>query len=92
MLKNVPFLAGANRIAVATHERYDGSGFPHGLKGDAIPLGARIICAANAYDELISGIGQPAVKPGRAIEILMNERRAEFDTLVVGALRKLHLS
>jgi putative two-component system response regulator len=92
MLKNVPFLAGANRIAVAAHERYDGAGFPHGLKGDAIPLGARIICAANAYDELISGIGQPAMKPGRAIEILRTERRAEFDTLVVEALRKLHLS
>jgi len=89
MLKNVPFLAGANRVAIAAHERYDGTGFPHGLKGDAIPLGARIICVANAYDELIMGIGQPAAEPARAIEILSTERQSEFDPLVTEALRML---
>jgi response regulator RpfG family c-di-GMP phosphodiesterase len=90
MLKNVPFLAGANRVAVAVHERFDGTGFPHGLKGDAIPLGARIICVANAYDELVHGMGQSAVDPERAIDILAIDRRSEFDPLVVDALRMLH--
>jgi putative two-component system response regulator len=90
MLKNVPFLTGANRVAIAAHERYDGTGFPHGLKGEAIPLGARIICVANAYDELISGVGQPPAEPARAIEILSTERKSEFDPLVVDALRMLH--
>ena len=90
MLKNVPFLAGANRLAIAAHECYDGTGFPHGLKGEAIPLGARIIGVANAYDELVSGMGQPAVEPARAIEVLSTERQSEFDPRVVDALRMLH--
>ena len=90
MLKNVPFLAGANRVAIAAHERYDGTGFPHGLKGDAIPLGARIVCVANAYDELISGVGQPPEQPPRAVDILSTDRKSEFDPLVIDALWMLH--
>ena len=57
MLKNVPFLAAANEIAVSAHERYDGSGFPRGLVGEEIPLGARILAVADVYDELVSGVG-----------------------------------
>jgi response regulator RpfG family c-di-GMP phosphodiesterase len=86
MLKNVPFLAAANDIAVSAHERYDGTGFPRGLAGEKIPLGARILAVANAYDELVSGIGGPAVSVDRALEILSVERIAEFDPVVIGAL------
>ena len=89
MLKNVPFLVAANRIAVASHERYDGSGFPHGLRGDAIPLGSRIVCLANAYDELVSGIGRAPVSGAEAVEILAGERASEFDPVVLGALKIL---
>jgi putative two-component system response regulator len=89
MLKNVPFLANASEIAVASHERYDGSGFPRGLSGEAIPLGARIIGVADAYDELVSGIGDRPVGPARAVEILSVERIAQFDPLVIGALTML---
>ena len=88
MLRNVPFLAAANAIAVAAHERYDGSGFPHGLKGDEIPLGARIIGAANAYDELVSG--PPALSPSAAVEKLTTRDANAFDPLVLGALKILH--
>jgi response regulator RpfG family c-di-GMP phosphodiesterase len=89
ILKHAPFLAAASEIAVAAHERYDGSGFPHGLTGEQIPLGARIIGVADAYDELVTGVGGPAVPPARAIEILSTERAAEFDPLVLGALKML---
>jgi response regulator RpfG family c-di-GMP phosphodiesterase len=92
ILHHAPFLAAASEIAIATHERYDGSGFPYGLTGDAIPLGARIIGLANAYDELTSGIGRRAVTPVRAIEILSTERAPEFDPLVLGALKMLQPS
>jgi putative two-component system response regulator len=92
MLKNLPFLAAANEIAVASHERYDGSGFPRGLKGEAIPIGARIIAVADVWDELVSGIGDTPVPPAHAIEIMTVERLAEFDPLVVGALTMLLLS
>jgi response regulator RpfG family c-di-GMP phosphodiesterase len=92
MLKNVPFLAAANEIAVAAHERYDGSGFPRGLKGEAIPIGARIIGVADAWDELVSGIGGTPVAPAHALEILSVERLVQFDPLVVGALTMLQLT
>lgn len=89
ILRNVPFLAAATQIAVATHERYDGSGYPHGLRGDQIPLGARIVGVADAYDELVSGDGHPPVAPSHAVEILSTEREGEFDPLVLDALTKL---
>lgn len=89
MLKNVPILAAANQIALASHERYDGTGFPHGLRGDAIPLGARVIGLADAYDELVSGIGDEPVSPARAIEVLSTERRAQFDPAALEALKAL---
>jgi response regulator RpfG family c-di-GMP phosphodiesterase len=89
MLKNVPMLTAANQIAVATHERFDGSGFPHGLRGQQIPVGARIIAVADAYDELFSGIGHDAVSVGRAIEILTTERQSQFDSNVLSALKTL---
>jgi 2-oxoglutarate ferredoxin oxidoreductase subunit beta len=54
--------------------------------GEKIPLGARILAVADAYDELVSGIGSPAVSVDRALEILSVERIAEFDPVVIGAL------
>jgi len=92
MLKNVPFLAAASEIAVAAHERYDGSGFPRGLKGEEIPIGARIIAVADVWDELVSGIGGTPVPPERALEIMTVERLAQFDPLVLGALTMLQLT
>jgi response regulator RpfG family c-di-GMP phosphodiesterase len=92
MLKNVPFLAGANEIAVAAHERYDGSGFPRGLKGEQISIGARIIAVADVWDELVSGIGDTPVAPAHALEIMSVQRLAQFDPMVVGALTMLQLS
>jgi response regulator RpfG family c-di-GMP phosphodiesterase len=90
MLQNVPFLAAANELALAAHENWDGSGFPRGLRGEAIPLGARIISVANAYDELVSGLeGRPSVAPAAAIDLLSGARAAEFDPLVLGALKML---
>lgn len=89
MLKSVPILVAANQIALASHERHDGSGFPHGLRSDAIPLGARIVGLADAFDELVSGIGYEQVSPLRAIEILSGERAAQFDPAVLAALAAL---
>lgn len=89
MLTHVPFLVAASQIAIAAHERCDGSGFPHGLAADAIPLGARIVAVADAYDELVSGVGNSPVSPERALEVLAIDRIAEFDSVVIGALAML---
>jgi ribonuclease P protein subunit RPR2 len=52
ILDNIPFLAGANEIVHAHHERWDGKGYPKSLRGDEIPLGARIFALADAFDAM----------------------------------------
>ena len=50
MLKDIPFLKLASSMVLSHHERYDGAGYPHGIAGDKIPLGARLIAVADAFD------------------------------------------
>ena len=50
----VPFLRSAADIILASHERFDGTGYPRGLKGKEIPLGARIVAAVDVFDALTS--------------------------------------
>jgi len=54
ILKNIAFLADARELVVHHHEKYDGSGYPDGLKGLDIPLGARILAVADAFDAMTS--------------------------------------
>jgi hypothetical protein len=72
------------------HERLDGSGYPDGLKGDAIPLDARIIAVADVFDALTSA--RPYRGPWtseRAFEILDEEAGAKLDPDCVGALHRV---
>ena len=52
ILDNIPFLAGANEIVHSHHERWDGKGYPRGLRGEEIPLGARVFPLADVFDAL----------------------------------------
>ena len=52
LIERIPFLRGAVPIVYHHHERWDGSGYPLGLRGDAIPLGARIFAVADALDAM----------------------------------------
>jgi response regulator RpfG family c-di-GMP phosphodiesterase len=54
-LGRVPYLAPTAEIVGATRETFDGRGYPHGLRGAAIPLGARVIAVAEAFDNLSTG-------------------------------------
>jgi response regulator RpfG family c-di-GMP phosphodiesterase len=54
LLERVPYLAGAQRIVACHHERWDGLGYPRGLRGNEIPLGARIFAVADAFDAMTS--------------------------------------
>ena len=54
MLKKIPFLAEAAEIVYSHQERYDGTGYPRGLKGEEIPLGARIFSVADTLDAIRS--------------------------------------
>jgi diguanylate cyclase (GGDEF)-like protein len=54
ILEGIGFLSGAAEIVLAHHERWDGQGYPRGLKGEQIPLGARIFAVADAFDAMTS--------------------------------------
>jgi putative nucleotidyltransferase with HDIG domain len=64
MLKDIPFLKNASIMILSHHERYDGSGYPHGLSGEKIPLGARLISVADAFDYMTTGHNHRAAMGG----------------------------
>ena len=69
------------------HERWDGSGYPEGLKGEEIPLGARIVAVADVYDALRSDRPyRPALSLDQAIEELKQMRGRELDPKLVDIL------
>jgi putative two-component system response regulator len=82
----VPFLQVAKQIARSHHERWDGSGYPDGLVGEAIPLAARLMALADVYDALISRrVYKSAFSPDTAREMIVAERGRHFDPTVVDA-------
>jgi putative nucleotidyltransferase with HDIG domain len=69
------------------HERLDGSGYPDGLKGAAIPLGSRIVAVADTYDALTSGRSyRPGFSSAEAIRVLRAEGGRTLDDRLVGLL------
>jgi HD-GYP domain-containing protein (c-di-GMP phosphodiesterase class II) len=84
ILKNIPFLTEAAEIVYAHQERFDGTGYPRGLKGEEIPLGARIFSVADTLDAITSD------RPYRAAQSLDAARKEierwsgrQFDPQVV---------
>ncbi|MDO9227435.1 MAG: two-component system response regulator [Pseudomonadota bacterium] len=85
-VKPVAFLATAKEIARWHHEKWDGSGYPDGLTGDAIPISARLMALADVFDALISRrVYKPAMSHEQAREIIVGERGRHFDPDVVDA-------
>ncbi|MGE5663946.1 MAG: CHASE2 domain-containing protein [Deltaproteobacteria bacterium] len=80
------FLRIADEIALTHQERWDGTGYPRGLKGDEIPVPGRLMAVADAYDAIISPRGyKPAFPHGEAVRILRANRGTHFDPDVVDA-------
>lgn len=87
ILTSAPALAGIAPIVRSSHERVDGTGYPDGLAGDAIPLASRIIFVSDAYDAMISD--RPYSPARSAADALIEVRRGvgtRFDPIVVDAL------
>jgi putative two-component system response regulator len=73
-------------IARSHHEKFDGTGYPDGLKGEEIPLSARIVALADVYDALLSKrVYKYAYQHDVARSIIMNEKGKHFDPMVVDA-------
>ncbi|MBD9400979.1 two-component system response regulator [Comamonas sp. CMM02] len=82
----VDFLKYAKEIAFGHHEKWDGSGYPQGLKGDAIPISARIMAVADVYDALISRrVYKEGMPHEKAVNIMREGRGTHFDPDVLDA-------
>ncbi|MGN6378111.1 MAG: HD domain-containing phosphohydrolase [Gaiellales bacterium] len=87
IIEPVPALAGARELVLACHEHWDGGGYPLGLAGEQIPLGARVILACDAFDALTSDrVYRPAVGRAQAIEEIRRCYGSHFDPRVADAL------
>ncbi|MDR2215258.1 MAG: two-component system response regulator [Nevskiaceae bacterium] len=80
------FLQFAREITYCHQEKWDGSGYPQGLAGEAIPLSARLMAVADVYDALISKrVYKPAFSHEKAVEMMRAERGTHFDPVVLDA-------
>ncbi|MBQ4863556.1 two-component system response regulator [Pseudoalteromonas sp. MMG013] len=80
------FLKVAKEIAHYHHEKWDGSGYPDGLKGEAIPLSARLMAIADVYDALISKrVYKDAMTHEQAMKIIAEGRGSHFDPDMIDA-------
>lgn len=87
ILRSIPFLVRHIPIVELHHERQDGHGYPYGLKGDAIPVAARIVHVADAFDAMTSARAyRPALLPTEAIGELRRGAGTDFDGVAVEAL------
>ncbi|HET6929321.1 MAG TPA: HD domain-containing phosphohydrolase [Candidatus Acidoferrum sp.] len=84
LVKNIAFLADAAEIILAHHERWDGSGYPRGLKADEIPVGARIFAVADSFDAMTSDRPYRSAIPFEAARDEIQRKAATlFDRTVV---------
>src|SRR5262249_29633852 len=87
ILRSAPSLAPIAPLVRSTHERWDGRGYPDGLRRSEPPIGARIIAVCDAYDTMTSS--QPyrrARSDDEALEEVRNAAGTQFDPAVVRAL------
>lgn len=97
MLENLKMYQGEILLEVAYqicrwhHERYDGKGYPDGLKGEEIPIAAQIVSLANAYDALVSDRGYRKVySHDTALKMILDGECGSFNPLLLECLRRIH--
>jgi putative two-component system response regulator len=85
-LGETSFLRFAREIAYTHHERWDGSGYPEGLRGDQIPVPGRLMALADTYDALTSKrVYKSQLPHEKAVQIILDAKGSQFDPVVVDA-------
>lgn len=86
-----PFMHIAHEICLSHHEKWDGSGYPQGLAGEAIPLSARLMAIADVYDALTSKrVYKPGFSHAKAMSIIQKGKGSHFDPLLVETFETIH--
>lgn len=87
LMAGIPFLEKARELVLCHHESFDGRGYPNGLKGEEIPMGARIIAVANAFDAMTNERAYyPAISIEEAVKELRDNSGTQFCPVAVKAL------
>ncbi len=90
IVKDVPFLQNLYQLILYHHENYDGTGYPEGLKGEHIPMGARIIHVADAFEAMTSNRPyRQSLGKDEAIKRLNQGSGKQFDPKVIDAFMRL---
>jgi len=90
MLKPIKFLEPALDIPYCHHEKWDGSGYPHGLRGEVIPLAARIFTVVDVWDALISDRPyRKGLEPNDIRRYISSQAGVSFDPKIVEAFLSL---
>lgn len=93
ILKGIPPLAGVLPGVLYHHERFDGAGYPEGLRGDQIPVMGRILCVADSFDAMSSTRSyREAICRQKVLEELANNAGTQFDTYMVEKFLQLDFS
>lgn len=88
--KNEPLVRIAHDICRWHHERYDGKGYPDGLKGEEIPISAQVVALADVYDALISErVYKKAYSHEKAVEMILNGECGTFNPLLLECLKDI---
>ena len=83
------FVENAHDIALFHHEKWDGSGYPNGLKGDEIPLSARIMAIADVFDALVSRrVYKDPMPAEEAFNVIVSESGTHFDPNIIEVVKK----
>lgn len=89
-LSGIEFLEPAMDIPINHHEKWNGTGYPRGIKGEEIPYSARIFAIVDVWDALTSDRPyRAAIDPREVMEFIQNESGRHFDPKIVAAFRKL---
>lgn len=90
MYRNEPLVKIACQICRHHHERYDGRGYPDGLKGDDIPIAAQVVSVADVYDALVSKrVYKKSFSSEKAIEMIFNGECGSFNPILLDCLKEI---
>lgn len=90
ILRNIKFLEGAAKVVAQHHEKWDGSGYPYGLRGEDIDINARIFAVVDAFDAMVSDrVYRRGCSYPEAVAELERCAGTQFDPIIVDAFKQI---